>query len=87
MGVKGDDAHECVRCMSVLHMMPSETFVTMLCRALEATSDAPSVRSGDDKQRGIDVAITPKTKSSRRHGEGANTQTVHVRWPHYVYRL
>ena len=87
MGVKGDDAHECVRCVSVLHMLPSETFATMLCRALEATSDAPSVRSGDDKQRGIDVAITPKTKSSRRHGEGATAQAVHLGWPNYVYRL
>ena len=75
MGVKGDDAHECVRCVSVLHMLPSETFATMLCRALGATSDEPSVRSGDDKQRGINVGITltPKTKSSRRHGEVANT--------------
>ena len=87
MGVKGDDEHECVRCASVPRMLPSETFATILCRALGATTEAPSARSGDDKQRGINVGITPKTKSSRRHGEGATTQAVHVRWPHYVYRL
>ena len=87
MGDNGEDAHDCVRCASVPHMLPSETFATMHYRALGATTEAPSARSGGDKQRGINVGITPKSKSSRRHGEGATTQVVHVRWPHYVYRL
>ena len=87
MGVKGDDAHECVRCVSVSRMLRSEMFAVMLCRALEAMSEAPSARSGDEKQRGINVVITPKTKSSAGHGEGPTAQAMHEAWSYYVYRL